>query len=83
MESEREDSIDVHETFFLKKQKNHARKKAFPKSVKLYATSTYEDYNHIKVVIGKIFRRVVVCVMVYFSPLGFLGMITKDILIVL
>ncbi|OEL19406.1 hypothetical protein BAE44_0019575 [Dichanthelium oligosanthes] len=60
LESEGKDSINEHESFFLEKPEDPCSHNASLESVTFCATSTYEDNNHLKVLIFKIFKRLVV-----------------------
>jgi hypothetical protein len=62
LESEEKDSMDEHGTviFEIPCSFNFS-----PESGMLSAPSTHEDYNHLKVLFCKIFRRLVVDVYVY------------------
>ncbi|OEL36809.1 hypothetical protein BAE44_0002172, partial [Dichanthelium oligosanthes] len=60
LEFERKDSIDEHESFFLKRPQDPCPHNASPKPVTLCATNTYEFYSYLKPLFYKMFRRMVV-----------------------
>jgi hypothetical protein len=63
--SKRKDYLDEHDSFSLEKTQQPCSHSASPKSVTCCARSMYEDYNHLKVLVCKIFRRLVVDAFVY------------------
>jgi hypothetical protein len=65
LESEREDSIDKHGSFFLGKSQEPCSYNTSPESDELNVTSKYKDHNHSKIFICKMFRRMVVDAFVY------------------
>jgi hypothetical protein len=65
LEYERDASIYEHESFFHGKPQEPCSHNASPELVTLCAMSMYEDYNYLKILLGKIFKRVVVNVFVY------------------
>ena len=73
LESKEKDSLDEHGSFILEIPQEPCSFNASPESGMLCASSTHEDYNHLKVLFYKIFRRVVVDVFVYCKHCKFCG----------
>jgi hypothetical protein len=73
LESEREDSTDEQGSFFLEKPQEPCSFNATLESGTLYAPSTRQDCNHLKVLSCKIFRRLVVDAFVYHKHCKFCG----------
>jgi hypothetical protein len=73
LESEGKDSIDEHGSFILEIPQEPCSLNASLESAMLCAPSTYEDYNHLKVLSCKRFRRLVVDVYVYHKHCKFHG----------
>src|SRR5687767_13330878 len=65
LESEGKDSKDEHGSFILEIPQEPWLSNASPESTTLCAPSTYEDYNHLKVLSSKKFRRLVEDAYVY------------------
>ncbi|OEL27306.1 hypothetical protein BAE44_0011675 [Dichanthelium oligosanthes] len=65
LESKGKNSIDEHERFFLEKPQDPCSHNASLESVTFFATSMYKDYNHLKVLVCKRFRMLVVDALVY------------------
>jgi hypothetical protein len=73
LETEGKDSIDGHGSFILEIPQEPCSFNASPELVTLCAPSTHEDYNHVKVICCKIFRRLVVDAFVYHKHCKFRG----------
>jgi hypothetical protein len=65
LESEGKDSIDEHGSFILVMPQEPCSINTSPELGTFCAPSTYEDYNHLKVLSWKIFRRLVIDAFVY------------------
>ena len=65
LESKEKDSLDEHGSFILEIPQEPCSFNASPESGMLCAPSTHEDYNHLKVLSCKTFRRLVVDAYVY------------------
>ena len=70
LEFDEKDSIDEHGTVIFEITCSF---KATPESGMLSAPCTHEDYNHLKVLFYKIFKRLVVDVFVYSKHCRFCG----------
>ena len=73
LESKGKDSTDEHGSFTLEIPQKPCSSNAIPKSGTLSAPYTHENYNHLKVLFCKIFRRLVVDVYVYRKHCRFRG----------
>jgi len=73
LESNEKDSTNEHENFTLEMPQKPCSFNNTPKSGMLSAPCTHEDYNHLKVLFCKIFRRLVVDVYVYRKHCRFHG----------
>ena len=65
LESEEKDSTNEHGNFTFEVPHKPCSFNTTPESCMLSAPCTHEDYNHLKVLFCKIFRRLVVDVYVY------------------
>ena len=73
LESNEKDSTNEHESFTLEMPQKPCSFNNTPESGMLSAPCTHEDYNHLKVLFCKIFRRLVVDVYVYRKYCRFCG----------
>ena len=73
LESEEKDSTNEYESFDLEMPQKPCSFIAAPESGMLSAPCTHEDYNQLKVLFCKIFRRLVVDVYIYRKHCRFYG----------
>jgi hypothetical protein len=73
LESEGKNSIDEHGSFILEIPQEPYSFSASPKSGTLCAPRKHKDYNHLKVLSCKIFRRLVVDAYIYHKYCKFYG----------
>ena len=73
LESEEKDSTNEHGSFTFDIPRNPCSFNATPESGMFSAACTHEDYNQLKVLLCKIFRRMVVDVYVYRKHCRFCG----------
>ena len=73
LESEEKDSTNEHGIFTLDIPRKHCSFNTTPESGMLSAPCTHEDYNQLKVLFGKIFRKLIVDVYVYRKHYRFRG----------
>ena len=73
LESKEKDSTNEHGSFTLEMPQKPCSFNATPESDTRSAPCTHEDYNHLKVLFCKIFRRLVVNVYVYRKHCRFRG----------
>src|SRR5688572_8379963 len=73
LEPEGKDSLDEHRSFILEIPQEPFSFNAFTESATLCAMRTHEDYNHLKVLSCKKFRRLVIDAYVYHKHCKFHG----------